>query len=201
MRFAALALASAASLAAPTSVQAQVTEADLRTLAAKELGASRLRMSARIVVDVARSQGFAAIDFGGGPRALMIYVHPTPMQMYELNTWAFVLGHELAHAVTRRGGTPPSEQEADVIGAGIAVRSGFDLKRYINFLYTLPGGDPAHGTWQERARNLEQKFGVTVGGLRYHSVVKSASTSWFAKTRGENHAGRVRRKVTATGRR
>jgi hypothetical protein len=183
MKATALLLLGAGWLAAPGQLAAQVTLPQLEAVASRELAASGLKLSGRIVLDAARSRDFAAIDFRGGPGALVIYVHPTPIKQFDLNTWAFVLGHELAHAVTRRANTAQSEQEADVIGARLAIAAGFDLKKYIGFLYTLKGGPETHGTWQERARNLEKHFNVKVGSGYSISAVSSQAASWFERAR------------------
>ena len=148
-----------------TASHAQVSVAQMDRVASALLQASQVpNLSGQIIADDFRSSGFAAIDWRG--TFATIYVHPTALRSETLNTWAFVLGHELSHHILghRGSGDPQQEFAADELGAAMAVRAGYDVRTYIRRVYAnLNSCSATHGCWHDRARNLERKFGY-VGG-------------------------------------
>ena len=140
---------------------ARVTVNQLDCVASQLLQASRVpNLSGRIVAHATKSYGFAAIDWRG--TFATIYVHPERMLNETLNTWAFVIGHELAHHILGHRGShgPPQEFAADILGAEMAIRAGYNVKEYIREIYSNPNSCAlSHGCWYDRARNLERRFG------------------------------------------
>ena len=85
-----------------------------------------------------------------------IYANPDAMSSKSLNTWAFIMGHELGHyALGHTGcgkGGKQAEMDADVYGAELATRAGYNLSSYINALQREPNTcSKSHGCWSERA--------------------------------------------------
>jgi len=145
--------------------RAAVTLTQLDQVATELLQASRVpNLSGQIVADAVKSSGFAAIVWQGAYAT--IYVHPDATWRETLNTWAFVIGHELAHQILGHRGSGRAQQEfdADVLGAEMAIKAGYNVKDYIREMYNDANScSVSHGCWHDRARNLEQKFG-SVGG-------------------------------------
>ena len=153
--------------------QAAANVSSLDQLASQLLYASRQHLSGQIVVDPVRSQGFAAISWQGNVGT--IFVHPNSLQRESLNTWAFVIGHELGHHLLQhRSKTgPPQETAADLLGARMAITAGYDVKAYIRKIYTDANScSLTHGCWHSRARNLEQTFGAVGGWNPRHAQHK-----------------------------
>lgn len=146
---------------------AQVTAFQLDQMASKLLSATQINLRGDIVVHSVQSQGFAAIRYQGN--FARIFVHPSRMQSESENTWAFVIGHELGHKILRTGGTPQAESAADVVGAKMAVKVGYDAKAFINYLYQHPNScTRTHGCFHSRARKLESIYGSVGKWNRAH---------------------------------
>lgn len=69
----------------------------------------------------------------------MIYIHPNRLRTVPLNSWAFILGHELAHQTLRSGGSYEEELNADVVGAKYAANTGYDPAAYLAWVMRTQG--------------------------------------------------------------
>lgn len=151
--------------AAPAPAVQGVTPFEIDRMATQLLVASRQNLSGRVEANEAAAGGFASIRAMNG--YAVIYVSPRRLRAIDRNSWAFVTGHELSHALLRHGpGSqgPGAEWAADEAGARMAVTAGYNIRSYIRFLYTMPNScSPSHGCWHGRARNLELKFRTNTG--------------------------------------
>jgi len=78
---------------------------------------------------------------------------------------AFIIGHEMAHAMDARArhgqGRSFKEVEwiADEIGASYAVRAGFQLDAHLGWVFSRPNrGSENYGSEHDRAQNLFRRF-------------------------------------------
>ncbi len=100
-----------------------------------------------------------------GPRGMSyqatVCVDPTPVRTRNENTWGFILGHEMGHAVCGHlNGSPSNEREADIEGAKMAIAAGYDLDGYVGFLLSQPNSCSAsHGCWHRRAYEIAKACG------------------------------------------
>ena len=115
-----------------------------------------------IFEDYHNSGGVAAIGCRGDYCA--IYAHPEAMDSKSENTWAFIMGHELGHyalghMACGKGGSQ-AEMDADIVGAELATRAGYNLTGYLRSLQREPNScSKSHGCWSDRINNLKQYFG------------------------------------------
>ncbi|MBT8484603.1 MAG: hypothetical protein KJO43_03425 [Phycisphaerae bacterium] len=124
--------------------------------------ASRTPLRGTIVDDRQRSGGVAAIAYAGSDST--IYVHPDRRREWSVNTWAFILGHELSHVLLRHRGTGPGEEwDADARGAQLASAAGYHVELYIAFICSDQPNNcsPSHGCFHDRMRRLEEQFSVS----------------------------------------
>ena len=139
--------------------------ASLRNITNELLYYNNLNYSVSIVIDDYKSSGFAAINYSYYSNAVTIYVDSYELSNKSNNTWAFVLGHELAHKYYGAGGTASSEWSADELGARWAINAGYNVSKYINsILNDYDSCSKSHGCWHSRAHNLARKFGVSIYG-------------------------------------
>lgn len=142
-----------------TDSSAQVTQAQLQTLASR-LAGERGNMRVQLYVDGARAQGRAYV-YGSSTQAY-IWTDPAAMRRYNLNTWAFFLGHELGHPSLGLGGGPQAERRCDEFGAQLAIKLGYDIDEHVTAMLNSPESrvcSPSHGCEIERIRNLATRFG------------------------------------------
>lgn len=101
----------------------------------------------------------------GSPAGHLITLNPRAASDFPPNTWAFIIGHEMAHAMDARArhGQGKSFREvewiADEIGASYAVRAGFQLEAHLGWTFSQPNrGSDRFGSEHERAQNLLRLF-------------------------------------------
>ena len=102
-----------------------------------------------------------------------IIINPRAAAEVPPNSWAFVIGHEFAHAIHQFGHlhdtSPEQELRADIIGAEYAMTAGFDLAAHLAWiLMRSDGGSATHGSRHGRALQLAAHFGVTQESIRLH---------------------------------
>jgi len=134
---------------------------NLDLIATRMLQARGSQLSGNIVANAANAQGIAAIRWMGNQS--VISVNPAVLQRWTTNTWAFIIGHELSHALLRHqgGSNPQDEQAADRLGAELARSVGYSLTDYIRHICSQSNScDPGHGCWHHRMQLLEQHFNV-----------------------------------------
>jgi len=127
--------------------------------------AAKNGLPARFTV-VADSSGLVPVArCSGSPTGHLITVNPRAARDFPPNTWAFVLGHEMAHAMDLRArhGQGKSFREvewiADEIGASYAVRAGFHLEAHLGWIFSRPNrGSENYGSEHERAQSLFRLF-------------------------------------------
>lgn len=139
------------------------TLTELDEMCSRMLTAANYALRGDIVADSQRSSGLAAVASKNG--YARIYVHPKALQTLENNTWAFIMGHELAHVIRNdQHGSAEAEWEADLLGAKMAQAIGYELPPYIDWLYSNPNScSRSHGCLHSRAKNLEVAFGLESG--------------------------------------
>ena len=155
-----------------------------RSIVSQLMNDNGLSYSVNISINNAQSGGFASVrGFGNN---VSIFLHANELSRNNTNTWAFVLGHELSHVILSHSGPngPREERAADVRGARLAMRSGYDLNDYIFSIYRqLNHCTPSHGCWHERAKNLEDNFNVETGEHREHHEDHEVGLGPFPQTR------------------
>lgn len=148
----------------PGWASAEVSESELRVLLDKLRQAAGIpNVTQTLVVDAAMARGYAAVTWNGS--VATIYAHPTAMKRESLNSWAFVLGHEIGHQILNHSGRGGASEEfaADVWGGQVAIKAGYDPKPYILAMYARPNScSLSHGCWHTRAENLEKGLSVRV---------------------------------------
>lgn len=140
----------------------QVTSYQLDQMASNILTVNRLQIRGEIIVDPYRASGYAATT--GGPWNSIIYVDPQKMNTLSPNTWAFIIGHELAHIflghTTGINRGVQNEFDADRWGAMWAYRAGYNVDSFLQYMATEPDiCTPSHGCWHDRIRNIKNMFG------------------------------------------
>ena len=102
-----------------------------------------------------------------------ITVNPRAAREIPPNSWAFILAHEIAHLTDERAQESPrrdivtAEWNADEIGAGYALRGGFDLAAHLGWIFSRPDQwSPRHGGQYDRARRLATRYGVNWSAVR-----------------------------------
>ena len=132
---------------------------------------NNINVSGKIVADHNKAGGVAAIGCSGN--YCVIYASPHAMRQKSTNTWAFIMGHELAHYYLGHGGCGQSkykEFEADRVGAQMAVNAGYNIGTYINALSREPNTCSAsHGCWSERIYRLKKAFNYRANRSRRHN--------------------------------
>ncbi len=130
--------------------------------------ATGLHASGRIVV----SDGVPLARISGPLEAGEIHINPGAARTIPPNSWAFIIGHELAHrtnGIGQQGRTSPdAEFRADVIGAEYAIKAGFDLAAHIAWTLSRQSDDwsESHGSLHDRANRLGARFGVPLQAVR-----------------------------------
>lgn len=127
--------------------------------------AAKNGLQARFTV-VADSSGLVPVArCSGSPAGHLITVNPRAVRDFPPNTWAFVLGHEMAHSMDERArhGAGKSfkrvEWIADEIGASYAVRAGFHLEAHLGWIFSRPNrASENYGSEHERAQSLFRLF-------------------------------------------
>jgi len=127
--------------------------------------AAKNGLQARFTV-VADSSGLVPVArCSGSPAGHLITVNPRAARDFPPNTWAFVLGHEMAHAMDARArhvqGKSFREVEwiADEIGASYAIHAGFHLEAHLGWIFSRPNrGSENYGSEHDRAQNLFRLF-------------------------------------------
>lgn len=127
--------------------------------------AAKNGLQARFTVVVDPSDLVPVARCSGSPTGHLITVNPTAVRDFPPNTWAFIIGHEMAHAMDARArhgqGRSFKEVEwiADEIGATYAVRAGFQLDAHLGWVFSRPNrGSENYGSEHERAQNLFRRF-------------------------------------------
>lgn len=135
--------------------------------------AEKNRLHVRVTVAEDMSGTVAIARVTGVALAGRIEVNPQLARILPPNTWAFILGHEIAHLVEIRAqhASGPDfrslEWNADLIGAGYAVRAGFDLAAHLGWVFSRPDqGNPQHGGDHERAMHIASRYSVDWAAVR-----------------------------------
>lgn len=130
-------------------------------------------LQARVTVVEDMSGTVAVARVSGVALSARIEVNPQLARTLPPNSWAFILGHEIAHLVDARArqgyGTnfQSVEWNADLIGAGYAQRGGFDLAAHLGWIFSRPNqGSPNYGSDHERAMHVARHFAVDWGAVR-----------------------------------
>lgn len=95
-----------------------------------------------------------------------IHINPRAAATIPPNSWAFIIGHEFAHRthdIGNHGQTSPEEEsKADVVGAGYAIKAGFDLSAHIAWTLSRLSDNwsPSHGSLHDRANRLGAYYGI-----------------------------------------
>lgn len=147
----------------PTKLPGQVSVSQLDNMASRMLTANNLNMRGIIKIDRYRSGGVASA--AGSACNGVIFVSPEAMYSYSVNSWAFILGHELAHIAlghTRWGSRGMVDEfRADIFGARMAVNAGWDIYDYLADMQSQPNiCTPSHGCVSQRVANLKREFGI-----------------------------------------
>ncbi len=166
-------------LSIPMISTSQVSVQNLEEIATQLVNAGRLNLQGHIYSHANNSGGVAAIGCQGN--YCTIYAHPQAMAYKSVNTWAFIMGHEIGHFALGHNGCGKSgkqaEMDADVYGARLARTVGYDLSTYIAKLESQPNTcSESHGCWSERINNLRSSFGY--GANTPHQC--NNWTSWLA---------------------
>lgn len=101
----------------------------------------------------------------------VIIINPRAAKQIPPNSWAFIIGHEIAHLVEEIGPhestTPKVELEADIIGARYAMNAGFRLDAYLGWLLSIPVEDSkSHGSMRHRAYSVARHYGMSDAQIR-----------------------------------
>ena len=157
----------------------QVNTRTLDNIASELATTGGVNVRGQIHADYNNSGGVAAISCQGN--YCDIFAHPNAMSNKSLNTWAFIIGHELGHYALGHIGCGKSgkqaEMNADVYGARLAKMAGYDLSNYISNLQLEPNScSQSHGCWSERIDNLKRNFGYR----QSNSHNCNNRTSWLA---------------------
>ncbi len=111
---------------------------ELEALTSDLKAASELPGSNGLQLNVETSGGTASIRTNGEDG--LISIHPARLHSVPLNSWAFILGHELAHQTSiRKKGNSGTEIEADVEGARYAANAGYDAAAYLAWVMHTQG--------------------------------------------------------------
>lgn len=137
-----------------------------------QLLAAKNGLNVRVTV-VENGNGVAVARVTGVALSARIEVNPQLARILLPNTWAFILGHELAHLVhpqaQRESGLDlrTLEWNADLIGASYARRAGFELAAHLGWVFSRPNqGSPEYGSDHERALNIARHLGVEWNAVR-----------------------------------
>jgi hypothetical protein len=127
--------------------------------------AAKNGLQARFTVVADSSDLVPVARCSGSPTGHLITVNPRAARDFPPNTWAFIIGHEMAHAMDARArhgqGRSFKEVEwiADEIGASYAVRAGFQLDAHLGWVFSRPNrGSENYGSEHDRAQNLFRRF-------------------------------------------
>lgn len=146
-----------------SNLSAQVTVQQLDQMASYILSVNGLDLYGEIRVDQYAAQGFAATT--GNNRYSVIYVDPYKLRSLSVNTWAFIVSHELAHQYLGHNAMNASAQnefEADRHGAYWAWQAGYDVNAYLQYMASEPNlCTISHGCWHDRIRNIMEMFGMS----------------------------------------
>lgn len=115
---------------------------ELEAMTSRIKQSNRLPGSHGLQLDPCVSGGTASIRTNGQDG--MISIHPQRLHSVPANSWAFIIGHELAHhALLRDTGSPGSEIQADLEGARYAAGAGYDPAAYLAWVMRTQGGPGA----------------------------------------------------------
>lgn len=173
-------ISTAIALVPALSALAQVSQPQLDQIAQDIVTKNQLGLSGEIIVDAVASQGAAAIRWQG--TVARISCHPQMMANTSANSWAFVLGHELSHQVLQHQGSLSAAHEfaADERGARLAMKAGYNLRLYIQDMYTKPNNcTQSHGCFHSRARKLKKKFRIDTGKWNDRHLTHDAGKGAF----------------------
>lgn len=113
------------------------------------------------------SEGSPLASIHGPLEAGEIHINPRAAENIPPNSWAFIIGHEFAHRthdIGNHGQTSPEEEsKADVVGAGYAIKAGFDLSAHIAWTLsrTSDNWSASHGSLHDRANRLGAHYGIS----------------------------------------
>ena len=123
-------------LSLSTSVSA-TTLNDIQNISARLIKANNLPYSPG--VKFYTQTPVAAMLLGkSGKNTLLI--NPRALRQYSYNDWGFIIGHELAHLVSRKGNFVLAESKADTRGTQFAINAGFDAPKYLAGILARPNG-------------------------------------------------------------
>jgi hypothetical protein len=122
-------------------------------IADRLLRANGRSLRGHIIINEILSGGWASISSPDWNGSVTVYIHP--QHAYDSdNQMGFVLGHELAHQLHAIGTGPANEMEADVLGAEMAAKAGWNIKAYADEILQRPNQcDPLHGCLHDRVRH------------------------------------------------
>jgi len=156
----------------------QVNTETLDNIASQLASVGQINVRGQIYADYSNSGGVAAISCQGN--YCNIFAHPNAMTSKSVNTWAFIIGHEIGHFALGHNACGKSgkqaEMNADVYGANLAKNAGYSLTNYLTALQSEPNTcSKSHGCWSERINNLKSNFGYSVN----YSHSCNNWTSWL----------------------
>ncbi len=149
-----------------------ISEKDLEGIIVKLWASSDLDFK-KCDTEVSRSasRGYASIQWNNDGY-IKIAVDPEKLKRKSANTWAFIIGHELAHYNLNHqdGCRPPNSENckyrefnADDLGAKLAERAKYDLVDYISDVLNEPDlCSFSHGCWHERALRLARQNDIRI---------------------------------------
>lgn len=134
-------------------------------LASQIVRANQLPLRGRIVEEP-QQRGIARIEHSGGTSAI-IHVDARAAREIPINSWAFILGHELAHQSLGKGGDPESELDADLLGSAYAMKAGFDPAAYLAWVMTRhnAGGSTSHFPNQKRVEAIGRSLKIPAAAV------------------------------------
>jgi len=155
-------------LAVVAPLQAQVMEIDIESLLEQLMDANDIDLIYEIEIsDDEDVGGVAAVDVQQEENELgfiiIFYIDPQAMEELSVNTWAFILGHEIGHVLEEHiwdeeNYSPEDEWSADVIGAQLAIDIEGDPYDYIDWLLAEGVCSMEHGCDIQRAMILATVF-------------------------------------------
>lgn len=123
---------------------------------------------------IAVADGVSVARISGTLEAGKIQINPVAARMIPPNSWAFIIGHELAHCthgIGHQGRTSPEDEfRADVIGAQYASKAGFDLAAHVAWVLARQSDEwsESHGSLHDRASRLGARLGAPIESVRMH---------------------------------
>lgn len=120
-----------------TSNAKAVTLKDIESISAKLIKVNKLPFKPGVQLYTKTPIAAVHIPKSGSGTLL---INPRALNYFTRNDWAFIIGHELAHLESRKGGFRRAESKADVLGMRFAIKSGYDPIKYLGGILARPDG-------------------------------------------------------------